>query len=154
MKRSLNQNFGEAIFCFAYLMIYCKSIAFEFFFPLPLCLPPFTPAFHPFTFCLFFASNMYLLKFCCIVGDSLCVGLPQWFNGKESTCQSRRCGFDPQVKKTPLKKEIATTPIFLPGKYHGQRSLVDHSPLSFKIAGHVQFSSVQLLSRVQLFATP
>lgn len=48
MKRSLNQNFGEAIFCFAYLTIYCKSAAFEFFslslfvfHPLPLpSIPP------------------------------------------------------------------------------------------------------------------
>ena len=28
----------------------------------------------------------------------------------------------------PLEKEIATTPVFLPGKSHGQRSLVGYSP--------------------------
>ena len=29
------------------------------------------------------------------------VGLPRWLSGKESTCQCRRCGFDPWVRKTP-----------------------------------------------------
>jgi len=28
----------------------------------------------------------------------------------------------------PLKKEMATTPVFLPGKFHGRRSLVGYSP--------------------------
>ena len=28
----------------------------------------------------------------------------------------------------PLEEEMATTPVFLPGEYHGQRSLADHSP--------------------------
>ena len=28
----------------------------------------------------------------------------------------------------PLEKEMATTPVFLPGKSHGQRSLAGYSP--------------------------
>ena len=28
----------------------------------------------------------------------------------------------------PLEEEMATTPVFLPGKPHGQRSLVGYSP--------------------------
>ena len=31
-------------------------------------------------------------------------------------------------QEDPLKKEMATAPVFLPGKSHGQRSLVDYSP--------------------------
>jgi len=27
-----------------------------------------------------------------------------------------------------LEKEMATTPVVLPGEFHGQRSLVDYSP--------------------------
>ena len=27
-----------------------------------------------------------------------------------------------------LEKGMATTPVFLPGKFHGQRNLVDYSP--------------------------
>ena len=46
-----------------------------------------------------------------------------------------------------LQKEgMTTTPVFLHGESHGQRSLVDYSP--------VQFNSVQSLSHVQLFVTP
>ena len=28
----------------------------------------------------------------------------------------------------PLEKEMATTPVLLPGKFHGRRSLVGYSP--------------------------
>ena len=31
-----------------------------------------------------------------------------------------------------LEKGMATTPVFLPGKFHGQRNLVDYSPGSRK----------------------
>ena len=31
-----------------------------------------------------------------------------------------------QIQDDPLEKEIATTPVFLPGKSHGQRSLVGY----------------------------
>ena len=30
--------------------------------------------------------------------------------------------------KVPLEKGMASTPVFLPGEFHGQRSLVDYSP--------------------------
>ena len=32
----------------------------------------------------------------------------------------------------PLEKEMATTPVFLPGKFHGQRSLAGYSPWGCK----------------------
>ena len=31
-------------------------------------------------------------------------------------------------QEEPLKKGMATTPVFLPGEFHGQRSLVGYSP--------------------------
>ena len=31
-------------------------------------------------------------------------------------------------REDPLDKEMATTPVFLPGEFHGQRSLVGYSP--------------------------
>ena len=31
-------------------------------------------------------------------------------------------------QKDPLEKEMAPTPVFLPGKFHGQRSLASYSP--------------------------
>ena len=37
-------------------------------------------------------------------------------------------GFDPWVGKTLWSRKWQPTPVFLPGKFHGQRSLVDCSP--------------------------
>jgi len=31
-------------------------------------------------------------------------------------------------EEDPLEEEMATTPVFLPGKFHGQRSLAGYSP--------------------------
>ena len=50
---------------------------------------------------------------------------------EESTCQCRRSknrGFDPWVGKIPWRREQQSTPVFLPGESHGQRSLVGGSP--------------------------
>ena len=51
--------------------------------------------------------------------------------GKESTCQCRRhrrCRFDPWVGKIPWRRKSQATPVFFPGKSHGQRNLAGHSP--------------------------
>ena len=42
--------------------------------------------------------------------------LPTWHSGKESTCQCRRCGFDPQVEKIPWRRKWLS----LLGKFYGQ----------------------------------
>ena len=42
----------------------------------------------------------------------------------------------PPAQKDLLEKEMATIPVFLPGKTHGQRSLVGHSPLGCKRVAH------------------
>ena len=52
--------------------------------------------------------------------------------GKESACQYRRYGFDPRVRKIPWRRAWQPTPVFLPGKFHGQRSLADYSLLGHK----------------------
>ena len=59
-------------------------------------------------------------------------GLPWWLSGKESTCQCRRCGFDPWVGEVPWRRKWQPNPVFLPGKFHGQRNLAGHSPWSCK----------------------
>ena len=53
---------------------------------------------------------------------------PWWLGGKESTCQCRRCAFDPWVGKILWRKKWHPTPVFLPEKCHGQRSLAGYSP--------------------------
>ena len=51
-------------------------------------------------------------------------GLPWWLSGKEFTCQCRRLGFNPWVGKIPWRRKWQPTPVFLPGKSHGQSRLV------------------------------
>ena len=56
-------------------------------------------------------------------------------SGKEPACQGRACkrwGFDPRVGKIPWRKAQQSTPVFLPGKSHGQPSLADYSPQGHK----------------------
>ena len=42
--------------------------------------------------------------------------------------QCRRPGFDPWVWKILWRRKWQLTPVLLPGKFHGQRSLVGYSP--------------------------
>ena len=58
-------------------------------------------------------------------------GLPRWLNGKESPA-CRRPGFDLWVRKIPWRREWLPTPVFLPGEFHGQRSLAGYSPWGCK----------------------
>ena len=51
---------------------------------------------------------------------------PWWLRSKEPTCQfrsHRRCEFYPWVGKIPWRRKWQPTPVFLPWKSHGQRSL-------------------------------
>ena len=58
------------------------------------------------------------------------MGFPRDASGKEFTYQCRR--HDTQVRslgwEDPLEEGMQLTPVFLPGKSHGQRSLVGYSP--------------------------
>ena len=46
--------------------------------------------------------------------------------------QCGRPGFDPWVRKIPWRREWQATPVFLPGKSHGWRSLAGPSPWGCK----------------------
>ena len=70
-------------------------------------------------------SILFLIA-CCFERD-----FPCGISGKEPTCQCRRLqrhGFDPWVGKIPQRRAWQPTPVFLPGKSHGQRSLKGYSP--------------------------
>jgi len=67
----------------------------------------------------------------------ICLYIPRWCHGKESTCQCRRHGsrgFDPWAGQIPRSKEWQPTPVFLPEKFHGQRSLAGYSPWSHRVS--------------------
>ena len=80
------------------------------------------------------SQNSFTLIFLCVVSEnSLFTRIYQyfrllrWLNGKESACQYRRCGFAPWVRKISWRRKRQPTPVFLPGKSLGQRSLVSYS---------------------------
>ena len=49
---------------------------------------------------------------------------------------SGEAGFDPWVRKIPWRRKQQPTPVFLPEKSHGQRSLTGYSPWGLKIVRH------------------
>ena len=60
---------------------------------------------------------------------------PRWCSDKESIWIFRICeryGFNSRIGKIPLNRERQPTPVFLPEKFHGLRSLVGYSPWGHK----------------------
>jgi len=60
---------------------------------------------------------------------------PVGANGKGSACQCRRhmrLEFNPRNRKIPWNRKWQPTPISLPGKFHGQRSLAGYCPCGHK----------------------
>ena len=69
-------------------------------------------------------------------------GFPSGSDGKRICLQCRRPRFDPS-REDPLKKGKATTPVFLPGEFHGQRSLAGYSPW-----GHTEWDTTERLTHI------
>ena len=66
----------------------------------------------------------------------LMIRLLRWLSGKEFACQlrrHRRHGFDHWVGKIPWRRTWQSTPGFLPGESHGQRSLAGSSPWGLRV---------------------
>ena len=47
--------------------------------------------------------------------------------------ETQETRFNPWVSKIPWKRKWQPTPVFLPGKSHGQRSLAGYSPCGYKV---------------------
>ena len=65
-------------------------------------------------------------------------GFPGGASGKEPACQCRRhkrCRFNPWARKIPWRRSWQPTPVLLPGRSHGQRSLEEYSPWGRKRVG-------------------
>ena len=65
--------------------------------------------------------------------------------GKRGSCQlvknppakcrrCKRCGFNPWVGKIPWSRKWQPTPVFSPGKSHGQESMAGYNPWGCKEA--------------------
>ena len=62
-------------------------------------------------------------------------GFPRGASGKEPASHCRRhnrWGFDPWVRTIPWKRTWQPTPVFLPGKSYGQKSLAGYGPSGCK----------------------
>ena len=82
-------------------------------------------------------SDLFACYFCIM-------GLPRWRSGKESAYQCRRYRrhrFDLWVGKIPWSRKWQPTSTFLPGKFHGQRSLVSYSPWGCKESDTTEHAS-------------
>ena len=53
--------------------------------------------------------------------------------------------FDPWVRKIPCRRKWQSTPVFLPGEYHGQRSLV-----GYILWGYKELGTTEWLTQLQL----
>ena len=60
---------------------------------------------------------------------------------KKSICKCKKCRFDHWVGKIPWKRKQQPTPVFLPGKSHGQKRLVGYGPWVYK-----ELDTTELLS--------
>jgi len=58
--------------------------------------------------------------------------MPCGSDSKESVCNVGDPGLIPGLGRFPWRREWQPTPVFLPGEFHGQRSLVGYSPWSHK----------------------
>ena len=71
---------------------------------------------------------------CCCLLPAICLReplgpeLPGGSGGKGVCWQCRRPGFNPWVGKISWRRKWQPTPVLLPGKFHGWRSLVGYSP--------------------------
>jgi len=94
------------------------------------------------------------------VKSSLCwasllsVGLRRWLSGKESACQCRRRGFSPWVGKILWRREWKPTPVFVPVKSHGWRSLAAYSPWGHKNQTQLNDSAHPVFCDIELLPQP
>ena len=78
--------------------------------------------------CLGWPCKAWLIASLSYANSSAMIRLPRWLSGKESACHCRRCKFNPFVRKIPWRWKCQPTPVFLPWKSYGQRSLGGCSP--------------------------
>ena len=92
------------------------------------CIPPSPTLPGSFRYLLILSSSQYsriiyfLFEF---LAYSL-RGVPWWLRWSRICLQCRRPGFNPWVRKIPWRREWLSTPVFLPGESHGQRSLAGY----------------------------
>ena len=68
-------------------------------------------------------------------------GFPGGSNSKESAC---RAWFDSWIRKIPWRREWLPTPVYLPGEFYGQSSLMSYSPWGHKESNTAEWLTLSL----------
>ena len=82
------------------------------------------------------------VSYCCVRG------FPWWFRWLRICLQCKRLGFNPWVGKIPWRREWLPTPVFFPGEYHKQRSLVGYSLQDHKELGTTEWLSMHCCMKI------
>ena len=79
------------------------------------------------------------------------MGFPGGSDGRESACSAGDLGSIPRSGKS--RRRWLATPVFLPGEFHGQRSLVGYYPWGHKESDTTEplTLSTRLVSTLSLF---
>ena len=74
------------------------------------------------------------------------VGLPWWLRQERICLQCRRPRFDSWIRKILWRRMYywQPIPVFLPGEFHGQRSLVGYSPWAHRVGHNWETNTLQL----------
>ena len=76
-----------------------------------------------------------------------------WLKWPSTYPHCRRPEFDSRVGKIPWKREWQPTPVFLPGEFHGQKSLVDYSPWGHEVWDTTERPSLLLFNKTVMDLT-
>ena len=72
-----------------------------------------------------------------------------WLRQQRICLQCRRPGFNPCIRKIPWRRAWQSTPVFLPGEFHGQRKLAGYSPWGCKELDATEQLTFSLIISVQ-----
>ena len=76
--------------------------------------------------------SFYEIFFFLILFYTLKWAFPGGSDGKESACNAGDLGSIPGLGRSPGGRHSNPTPVFLPGEFHGQKSLVSYRPKGHK----------------------
>ena len=125
------QHSSSSYFCSTnlFLILHCFSLFWSWYMCMCLCV------------CLYTHKHTHIL-----------VGFPG--DSVVRIClRCRRPRFEPWVKKIPWRRKCHLTPVFLPGKSHGLRSLAGYSPWCQKRVRHDLVTKQQQIY-IYIFAKP
>ena len=74
----------------------------------------------------------------------MCIWLPRWLSGKESTCHAAGAGLIPRLGRSLGGRKWQRTPLFLPEESHRPRSLVSYSPWGHKEWERAEYTYVHV----------